>query len=32
MLRRLWSLNIVFMLRPELRKAVPEIKTIRIVK
>jgi hypothetical protein len=32
MLRRLWSLNIVFMLRPELRKAVPEIKAIRIVK
>lgn len=32
MLRRLWSLNIVFMLRPELREAVPEIKAIRIVK
>lgn len=32
MLRRLWSLNIVFMLRPELRKAVPEIKAIRILK
>lgn len=32
MLRRLWSLNIVFMLRPELREAVPEIKTIRILR
>ncbi|MGI5868590.1 MAG: DUF4339 domain-containing protein [Kiritimatiellia bacterium] len=32
MLRRLWSLNIVFTLRPELRKAVPAVKTIRIVK
>ena len=32
LLRRLWSLHIVFMLRPELRDASPEARMFRVLR